>query len=152
MNFPSHAALEHSNFIAWSEGQGHELDEKKKPSFGESLEEVCPSSPPVITGEGVQMEHKAYLPFSDPQSPLWLHVSLTKFTAFHCLLRLLWSPQGRKTISGSQDPNCAKLLRSQSTVPVIYMQYQLCDLYLGDQEPHWHISSGTAFCTTSPGH
>lgn len=140
-----------SNFIAWSEGQGHELDGKKS-SFGESLEEVCPSSPPVITEEGVQMVHKAYLPFSDPQSTLWLHVSLTKFIAFHCPLWLLWSTRGRKMISGSQDPNCAKLSRSQSTVLIIYMQHQPHDLYLWDQEPHRHISSSAAFWIAAPEH
>lgn len=79
------------------------------------------------------MVHKAYLPFSDPESSLWLHVSLTKFTAFHCPLRLLWSTRGRKMISGNQDPHCAKLSRSQSTARIIYMQYQLCDLYLWDR-------------------
>ena len=33
--------------------------------------------------EGGQRRHRAYLPFSDPQSTPWLHVCLTKFTAFH---------------------------------------------------------------------
>lgn len=122
-----------------------------KPSFGESFEEVCPSSPAGITEEGIPMVRKAYLPFSDPESTPWLLASSAKFIASPCPLQPLCSTQGRKMISGSQGPSCAKLSRSQSTGWIIYMPRQPHALYLWDWEPHCHLSSSAAPRVTPPG-